>query len=99
MKPEDRPPSPRFLQTDVTNVFTDVIKTMSDQRNIVKWNRDVFKKEETDGVRTNNTPKLSTPKIEVTRLASGLNSQSPLQKINFMKKTNPKKRADRFFSP
>jgi hypothetical protein len=76
-----------------------VIKTMSDQRNIVKWNRDVFKKEETDCVRTNNTPKLSTPKIEVTRLASGLNSQSPLQKINFMKKTNPKKRADRFFSP
>lgn len=45
MNPKDRPPSPRFLQTDITNVFTDVIKTMSDQRNNVKWNRDVARKD------------------------------------------------------
>ena len=90
MTPEERPPSPRFLQTNITKVFTNVIRTMSDQRNAIKWNRDIAK---TSPREVRSRAGSSSNEIEITRLASGLNAQSPLYKTNMVNKVT-KKRTD-----
>ena len=80
MEPQKRQKSPRFMQSEISNVFTDVIKTMSDQRNTQPWNRKVATEFSKQTPRSNTSrsdaedrdESNGTPRVEITRLASGL---------------------------
>jgi len=91
-----RPLSPRFLQSDIADVFTNVIKSMNDQRRVQVWNRDVSKEfRSTSHTPHNNDPddfslnssciNSSPSNMEVKRLTSGNPATSPRFAIKNLK--------------